>query len=256
MHGKRGLCALLCLMLLALSACTKGAPKAPETTASAPTAATPERQAEADMASPDAKEPETAQSAATETGTQASPAQNADIGPLFQKFVRERVDDGVYTMRTKQSGLSLVTTFDGDDSVLDSDAAGLLRLTLIRKGGEYYMLCGNTKNYVELTAEEYAKQAGDTLKNAKLRLDNMHLKETGEQTVGGKKYSTEVYDEGDLGTVTYYFDDSGLRRSTIDKNGTVSTVDPMEILDEADPAAFEIPAGYVKIADASQLFTN
>ena len=256
MHGKRWLCTAAALMLLMLSACGQ-APRQTETTSQTiaqTTQAEKPRQAEADMASPGERPAGQTEPPQETTAAPQIAEQNADIGPLFRKYVRERVDDGVYTMRTKQSGLTLVTTFSGDDSVLESNAAGLLQLTLIHKDGQYFMVCGNTKKYVELTAEEYEKQAGSTLQKASLNLDGMHLRQTGEQTVGGRKYSTEIYDEGDLGTVTYFFDDSGLRRSTVDKNGTITQIETMEILDEADPAAFEIPQGYTLITDPGQLF--
>ncbi len=255
MHGKRWFCALTALLLFALSGCGQSAPRPEETNTLTETAAqTTERQAEADMASPDTLAPKETEAAPTEAPAAETPAESADIGPLFRTFVGDRVADGVYTLRSKQSGLALITTFSGDDKSLDSDAAGLLRLKLICKGGKYYMLCGTTKKAVELSAQEFEKQAGATLKSVALRLDNMHLKETGEQIVDGKKYSTEVYDEGDLGTVTYFFDESGLRRSSIKKDGKVTQIDPMEVLDEADPAAFEIPADYTMIDDPSQLF--
>ncbi len=258
MHGKQGLCIAAAVLFFALSACGQdGTAGQPQTTQTAPAQTTAQRQAQADMASPDVKQTDAALPDETQTTAPQTTAvlTQADIGPLFGQYVRDRVADGVYTMRSKQSGLTLITTFSGEDSVLESDAAGLLRLTLIHKDGHYFMVCGSTQKYVELSAEEYEKQAGETLKKSSLHLENMHLKQTGEQTVGGKKYSTEIYDEGDLGTVTYYFDDSGLRRSSVDRNGTVTEIDTMEVLDEADPAAFEIPQGYTRITDPSQLFT-
>ena len=235
-------------------------PQTVETTAGPQTTAAG-RQAEGDIAAPQetqaqstVQQPQSAETSAPAGQTQASSAE-AKFGPLFQKYVRDKVADGSYTLRTEQSGMRMVMTMSGKDSALESDAAGILHFTLISKGGQYYMVMHNTKKYAQMSAEDYAKQA-DSLENAAVQLDNLRLQSTGEETVNGKTYQTETYDEGDLGTVTYFFDETGAKRTRVVKDGKTNIADVFEVSGDADGAAFEIPAGYTLVSDPSQLLTQ
>ncbi|MBQ7541286.1 MAG: hypothetical protein IJT44_03230 [Clostridia bacterium] len=253
--------ALLSVLLLsaALTACGEVAPPE-ETSATNGTTTTAVQQAQGDIATP--------QNSTTAADASSAPAQQADgpqaqttqvetpantqFGPLYQKFVREPVADGVYTLSTSQSGMRMIMTTDGKNSVLESDAAGILHFTLISKDGQYYMLMHNTKKYAQMTSEEYKKQA-DSLGNAAVRLDGVQLLRTGSETVAGTTYSTETYDEGNMGTVTYFFDDTGVRRARVVKDGKTTDSDVFEISGDADASAFEIPDGYTLVSDPSQL---
>ena len=251
------------ILAVTFAGCGKQTQPAQSTTAPQSTTAA-DRQAEGDIASPQSTQAQPAQPAQPEPPQQTetppaaqttAAASDAQFGPLFQQFVRDKVADGSYTLRTEQSGMRMVMTMSGKDSALESDAAGILHFTLISKGGQYYMLMHNTKKYAQMSAEDYAKQA-DSLESAALQLDKLRLQSTGEETVGGKTYRTETYDEGDVGTVTYFFDETGARRTRVVKDGKTSIADVFEVSGDADAAAFEIPAGYTLVADPSLLLAQ
>lgn len=176
-------------------------------------------------------------------------------GTLFQKFVEERIRSGRYTIRFRSAGVTVVTTVDGDDSVLESDATGLLRFSLIHKDGRYFMLSHTTKKYAEITAEDY-KDKASSLQMGDMDFGDMQFLSSGEETISGKKYSTETYDEGTRGVVTYFFDETGLRRSKVKKDGKTNVVDTLEVLNEADAKAFRIPDGYKLVSDPGALFVQ
>ncbi len=248
------------ILAATFAGCGKQTQTAQTTTAPQSTTAA-DRQAEGDIASPretqaQPAQPEPSQPPETPAAAQTAAApSDAQFGPLFQQFVRDKVADGSYTLRTEQSGMRMVMTMSGKDSALESDAAGILHFTLISKGGQYYMVMHTTKKYAQLSAEDYAKQA-DSLENAALQLDKLRLQSTGEETAGGKTYRTETYDEGDVGTVTYFFDETGARRTRVVKDGKTSFTDVFEVSGDADGAAFEIPAGYTRVADPSLLLAK
>ena len=249
------------VLVLGISACGKTAPA--ETQSAAPTEVPPSRTAEGDIASPiegtrpsSAADEAAAPTDAVTSGTTAadSPAETqGDYGPLFQKYVRERVTDGDYTISMRQSGIAMVTTVSGKDSAVESDMSGVLRIRLVNKDGSYYMLSESTKKYAEMTAEDYAKQA-DSLQNAALDLSNVRYQSSGTETIGGKTYQTERYDEGERGSVTYFFTDAGLARARVVKNGVTSDIESFTVRDEADTDLLDIPSDYVKVEPA-QLFT-
>ena len=250
----------LLALLAALTGCGSTAqPQESATAAEQTTVSAETTQAQGDIAEPGARPAQTqtqTQPSAAQTQAQQStdPAAESSFGPMFQKFVRDPVADGTYTIRFKQAGMSIVTTVDGRDSVLESNASGILHFTLINKDGKYYMLMHNTEKYAEMSAEAYAEQA-DSLQTASFDLDKLEYQKSGEATVSGKKYSTETYDEGERGVVTYYFDDTGLRRARVVKDGKTSEIDTFEVSDKADAAAFEVPSGYTLVEDPAQLLT-
>lgn len=243
------------VLVLSMSACGE-ADKQPDTTV--PEAVQTSRfEPQGDIALPNERpQTQTAQgatSAATSANTTNRPSNAEKIGPLFRSMVRERVRTGTYTVRFKQSGMSVITSVSGNDSALESNAAGLLQFTLINKDGRYYMLVPTTKKYVELSDEDYKEQAnafGDSM----VELDDLVLQSSGAETLGGKKYNTETYDEGSRGTVTYFFDDTGLRKARVVKDGKTSMVDTFEVVTGVDASVFEIPAGYTLVSDPGQLF--
>lgn len=246
--------ALLAAALLVLSMSACGEAETQESTASS-SVQTTASQAQGDMASPAQKPGETTAAAAAESeaaATQKQP-QKEQLGTLFQTMVRDRVRTGVYTVKFKQSGMSVVTSVSGKDSAIESNAAGLLQFTLINKGGEYYMLAPTARKYVQLSSEDYAQQA-DAFGAASMELDDLVLQKTGTETLGGKKYSTETYDEGSRGAVTYFFDDTGLRKARVVKDGKTSMVDTFEVVAGVDASVFEIPANYTEVSDPGQLF--
>ena len=121
-------------LFAALTAC--GTRETAETTAPQTTAVqtTASREAEGDIASPQAQ-PQTQPSETSETTaaqsadapTEAQTADDGQTGQLFQKFVRDKVKDGTYTLRTEQQSPKIRLVVDGENSMLESDAAGLLR---------------------------------------------------------------------------------------------------------------------------------
>ena len=250
------------LLLLALAACGT-APQPVQTTEpqSAAVATSEQRPAEGDIALPEQTTaaqsvPETAndmpERTTAQTTTTAAPAD--DFGPLFQKYVRDLVSDGDYTVSMRQSGISMVTTVSGKNSALESDMAGVLTIRLINRDGSYYMLMPGKKKYAEMTAEDYARQA-DSLESTALDLSGVHYQSSGAETVGGTTYRTETYNEDGRGSVTYYFTDAGLQRTRVVKDGKTTDVESFTVRDDADASLFEIPSDYVKVSDPSQLLT-
>lgn len=242
---------------VSLTGCGHSAPEAQ--TAAPQTVTTTGQQAQGDVDVP--QETQAQQTSAQDTGTTA-PAQQttaaaaeAQIGPLFQKFVRDKVADGTYTLMTEQSGMRVVMTVLGEDSAVESDAMGLLHFTLISKYGQYYMVLHNSGKYAQMSAEEFAEKVG-SLSGSAVQMDNMRLQTTGTEKVNGQSYELETYDEGELGTVTYYFDDTGVRRTRVVKGGKTTVSDVFEVTDEADSSVLEIPSGYVRVDDPAQLLAQ
>lgn len=263
---KKRITILTLSILLAASAAACGAQEtAPAVTETAQTEAvqTTAQTIEGDVALPQEGAPEAqtqdaqaeASDDAQEAGEDAAASEgDGRFGPLFLKYVRNLVQDGEYTISMRQSGITMVTTASGGSTALDSNVSDVLHITMINKDGQYYMIMHNTSKYAELTAADYAKQA-DSLETATLELDNVTYKESGTDTVGGKQYSTETYDEGERGSVTYYFDDTGLVRAKVVKNGVVTDVESFTIRDEADMDMLTIPANYTKVSGASALWS-
>lgn len=241
------------VLVLSMSACGE-ADTQPDTTVPE-TSQTNRFAGEGDIAVPTDRGETAAPTGTTATtgSTTQKPSDDASkIGPLFQTMVRERVRTGTYTVRFKQSGMSVVTSVSGKDSAFESNAAGLLQFTLINKGGRYFMTMPTTKKYVELSSEDYKEQA-NAFGDSSMELDDLTLTQTGTETLGGKKYNTETYDEGSRGTVTYFFDDTGLRKARVVKDGKTSMVDTFEVVTGVDASVFEIPADYVEVSDPGQL---
>lgn len=241
-------------LVLSMSACG-GEADPQESTADSVTQTTAFT-AQGDIASPAGQPGETAANTAVSSGTATTQKQpeKEQLGTLFQTMVRDRVRTGTYTVKFKQSGMSMVTSVSGKDSVIESNAAGLLQFTLINKGGEYFMLTPSTRKYVQLSSEDYAEQADSLGAASSMELDDLVLQKTGTETLSGKKYNTETYDEGSRGTVTYFFDDTGLRKARVVKDGKTSMVDTFEVVTGVDASVFEIPADYVQVSDPGQLF--
>ena len=241
-------------LVLSLSACG-GEADPQESTANSVTQTTAFT-AQGDIASPAEQPGETAANTAVSSGTATTQKQpeKEQLGTLFQTMVRDRVRTGTYTVKFKQSGMSVVTSVSDKDSVIESNAAGLLQFTLINKGGEYFMLTPSTRKYVQLSSEDYAEQADSLGAASSMELDDLVLQKTGTETLSGKKYNTETYDEGSRGTVTYFFDDTGLRKARVVKDGKTSMVDTFEVVTGVDASVFEIPADYVQVSDPGQLF--
>lgn len=249
------------VLLAALTACGKretAVPTEPAVTQAQTAAA---RDAEGDIASPQAQ-PQTQPQEQPPEDTTAQPvitpdeaeAMNTNTGPLFQKYVREKVADGTYTLHTEQAGVKIVIAVDGDESAIDSDAAGLLHFSLVHKDGSYYMLMHTTKKYVKMTEAEYKKQVSD-VGSTGIDLDGMLFRESGSQTVNGKRYDTETYDEGEQGVVTYFFDGTGVRRTRVVKNGQTSDTDVFTVSADTDASVFEIPSDYTLVSDPAQLLS-
>ena len=241
-------------LVLSLSACG-GEADPQESTADSVTQTTAFT-AQGDIAFPAEQPGETAANTAVSSGTATTQKQpeKEQLGTLFQTMVRDRVRTGTYTVKFKQSGMSVVTSVSDKDSVIESNAAGLLQFTLINKGGEYSMLTPSTRKYVQLSSEDYAEQADSLGAASSMELDDLVLQKTGTETLSGKKYNTETYDEGSRGTVTYFFDDTGLRKARVVKDGKTSMVDTFEVVTGVDASVFEIPADYVQVSDPGQLF--
>ena len=255
-------------LVLVMTACGQRAQPVPTT--DAPTLQTEtaaSRAAEGDIAAPadDTRESATASGSSdlsvpqpetptAETTQSVSVNTQGEFGPLYQKYVRDYVVDGEYTVTMRQSGITMVTTVSGKDSALESNMAGVLHIRLINRDGNYFMLMESTKKYAEMTAEDYAKQA-DSLQNTTMDLSGVRYKSSGTETIAGKTYQTELYDEEGRGSVTYFFTDTGLARARVVKNGTTSEIESFTVRDAADRTMFDIPSDYVKVSDPSQLMT-
>ena len=255
---------MLAVLLTACGASPENTPTTEPATQST-TADVSDRAAEGDIASPadisqsaDVSHSEaTAASTAApqkETSAQTTAAASGDFGPLFQKYVRDLVDDGEYTITMRQSGMTMETAVRGKESALESNVANVLQIRLINRDGSYFMLMPGTKKYAEMTAEDYAQQAS-SLQSATLDLSGMHYEKSGTDTVDGKTYRTETYSEDGRGSVTYYFNDAGLQRARVVKDGKTSDVESFTVRDGADGDLFVIPSDYVKVSEPSQLLT-
>ena len=116
------------------------------------------------------------------------------------------------------------------------------------------MIMHTTKKYAKMDEEEYQKQI-NSVGSSSVDLDGMQFRESGSETVDGKRYSTETFDEREQGVVTYFFDDTGVRRTRIAKDGKMSMTDVFEVADQADASMFDIPANYTLVAEPAQLLT-
>ena len=254
------------VLLAAMAACgATTTPPEPATVPQSTQTVTSERTAEGDIALPEqavpTSTPEQADEASQQTAlqqaaaTQTTTAATAgEFGPLFQKYVRDLVSDGDYTVSMRQSGVTMVTAVSGKDSALESNMAGVLQIRLINQNGNYFMLMPSTKKYAEMTAEDYAKQAS-SLESTALDLTGVRYRKSGSETIAGKTYQTETYDEEGRGSVTYFFTDAGLQRARVVKDGKTTDVESFTVRDEAQGDLFVIPSDYVKVSDPSQLLT-
>lgn len=247
-------------VVFALSSCTNGESDVPTTEAGtqlAETTAMRETVPETETTEQETTQPQTQPQTESQEPVQTEPEEtveqeNENIGPLFKRYVADVVADGTYTMKFKQLGVRLITTFDGNNSVIESNASGILQITLISKDGRYFMLIPTTKKYVEMSAQEYAEQA-ESLNSISVSFDGIKLIESGEETILGTRYSTETYDEGERGVVTYYFTDEGLKRLKSVKDGKTNNVETFEVLPDADASVFEIPENYTQVDDPGQV---
>lgn len=261
MH-KRILAYAMALALAAsLTACGRDGAKTPAETQTTAAQTTAAREAEGDVASPqpttaqpDEPQTDAAQNAESpeETPDETPPA-DAQTGLLFQKFVRDKVSDGSYTLRTEQAGMKFIVSVDGKDSAIESDAAGILRFSLVHRDGSYYMIMHSTKKYTKMSEEEYKKQISSLDSSAAVNLDGMRYRSGGTESVDGKTYYTETYDEGEQGVVTYFFDDTGVRRTRVVKGGKTTVSDVFTVSPDADASMFEIPTDYTLVAEPAQL---
>ena len=256
MH-KRILAFLLSLTLvLMLAACGQSPADTPAET-QAPPQTTAGREAEGDIASPQeapqtqAPQDTTAQPVITPSEAEAM---NTNTGPMFQKFVRERVADGTYTLRTEQAGMKITVSADGADSAIESDAAGILHFSLVHRDGAYYMLMHTTKKYAKMSEAEYKKQVSD-VGSTGLDLDNMQFRSSETERLDGKLYTAETYDERDQGVVTYFFDETGVRRTRVVKDGKTSLTDVFSVSADADASMFEIPEDYTLVSEPALLLS-
>ena len=118
-------------LLLCLTACGQQPTDAPTAAQTTETQTTAAREAEGDIASP--QQPPQTETQAPQDAVTTQPAitpseaaaMNTNTGPLFQKFVREKVADGTYTLHTEQAGMKVIVSADGADSAIESDAAGI-----------------------------------------------------------------------------------------------------------------------------------
>jgi hypothetical protein len=242
-------------LLATLTACGQRTEDTPTGTQPAAVQTTDGVEADGDIASPEAA-PQT-QPTKADAGPDAdepdeTPQTETGDGALFQKHVRDKVSDGTYTMRTEQSGVKIIISVDGKDSAIESDAAGLLRFSLVHQGADYYMVMHTTKKYAKMDESEYQKQV-DSIGSSAVALEGLKYLSSGTETVNGKQYSTETFDEGEHGVVTYFFDDTGVRRSRVVKDGKTNDIDVFVVSADADAAMFEIPADYTLVSEPAEL---
>lgn len=191
---------------------------------------------------------------ARETESSVPTTQKKNLGALYEKYVYNRVRSANYTLRFRKDGLRLTVSVDNGNTAFESEAAGLLHFSLIHKDGDYFLLSRTTRKYAVITAEEFAKQASE-IDIGEMDFDRMRLRSSGEETIAGKKYRTEVYDEGDTGVVTYFFDEEGLRRSRIVRNGQTNEIEMFEVSAGTEATAFRVPDGYTRTDNPGALFT-
>lgn len=245
------------ILLAALTSCGQNAADTPAETQTAAVQTTASVEAEGDIASPQAQTQTQTQPAQTTAPAQADGSEDAlsadaGDGALFQKYVRDKVSDGTYTARTEQSGVKIIISMDGKDSAIESDAAGLLRFSLVHRGDDYLMIMHTTKKYAKMNESEY-KDKVDSLGSSALALNNIRYLSSGTETVDGKQYSTETFDEGKQGVVTYFFDETGVRRSRIVKDGKTNDIDVFTVSADADASMFEVPADYTLVSSPAEL---
>ena len=248
-------------LLAALTGCGQRAAQTPTETQTTAAQTTAMVEAQGDIASPQAQpqtQAQTTQEAETshssgEEAVEALPEDTGD-GVLFQKYVRDKVSDGTYTMRTEQSGVKIIISMDGDDSAIESDAAGLLRFSLVHRGSDYYMIMHTTQKYAKMNESEYKSQV-DSLGSSALALKGIRYLSSGTETINGKQYRSESFDEGKQGIVTYFFDETGVRRSRVVKNGKTNDIEVFNVSADADASMFEIPADYTQVSGPGELMS-
>ena len=137
-----------------------------------------------------------------------------------------------------------------NNALVHIDIVGLFSTKSIITDGKTYMINDDSRSYsVADTTEEDEQEAvsyQDYLVDEEVAVVPV---ETGKETIDGKEYTFESFDnEGQV--ITYYFDDNGdMRYCSTEVDGNKEIVNfTISCLDEPDMSVFEIPADYTEVS--------
>lgn len=168
------------------------------------------------------------------------------------------------SMEGNEVNIPFYATCDGDKYYFEMTAPyenkGTLTLGALSLGdGKIYMILPSMRAYMQMSSEEMGDiPLGDLFEEQITDMENSEndtsvYVETREVEVNGKKYSCDIYEDGDI-TVKYYFSEDALKRiETVDGDENVTIMEINSITAEADSSKFKAPTNYF---DMTSLLTS
>ena len=159
------------------------------------------------------------------------------------------------TMDGKEVNIPIYATCDGDKYYSEMTAPyenkGSITFGALNIGdGKVYLIMPTIRAYMQISAEEMGDvPLGDLLSDQMSELENSESDtsvyvETKEVEINGKKYTCDVYNDGEI-TIKYYYSADSLKRvETIDGDENVTIMEINKISAEADSSKFKSPTNY------------
>ena len=191
---------------------------------------------------------------------QIEPVTGADGKPqreTFEKNFKEIIKSESFTLSatieaevdgsTVRMPMTLMRS--GDDLYVETnmpvEGKGALKAAFIVTGGKLYLVIPAMRCYMEVPQDVLETILDPDLIEGGANDDNSKYVSSAEVTVGGKKYTCDVY-ESDGNTTKYYFDSNGdLKRiESISSDGSPAIIEIGTLKKGADKSKMKIPSGY------------
>lgn len=191
---------------------------------------------------------------------QIEPVTGADGKPqreTFEKNFKEIIKSESFTLSatieaevdgsTVRMPITLMRS--GDDLYAETnmpvEGKGALKAAFVVTGGKLYLVIPAMRCYMEVPQDVLDTILDPDLIEGGANDDNSKYVSSAEVTVGGKKYTCDVY-ESDGDTTKYYFDSNGdLKRiESISSDGSPAIIEISTLKKGADKSKMKIPSGY------------
>lgn len=266
---KKILAFILSISTLAFAGCSKADSNAAQESTDMTDAAVSEAAAEEQIAQTEAETAPSAEETAAETTTEAVTETSEEItseaetaassgeascltAAVIEKAAKWKDGNIIVSMSYEEDDISTimeVNTFE-NNAFIHIDVSGMFSSKNIISGGSTYMINDDSRSYCvsETTEEDQAEV--DSYQDLLIdEEDALVPAETGKETIDGKEYTFERF-ENDGDSITYYFDENGdMRYCGTENDGEKEMAAfSMRFLDEPDMSVFEVPADYTEVS--------